>query len=39
MDDIYETIEENDPNKKQKILIISDDIIADMLSNIKLNPT
>ena len=34
MGDIYENIEEYDPNKKRKILIIFD-VIADMLSNEK----
>ena len=38
MDDIYKNIEENNPNKKQKILIVFDDMIADMLSNNRLNP-
>ena len=38
MDDIYEIIEEHNPNKRRKILIVFDDIIADMLSNKKLNP-
>ena len=38
MDDIYKNIEEYDPNKKRKILIVFDDMIADMLSNKKLNP-
>ena len=38
MDDIYKNIEECNPNKKQKILIVFDDMIADMLSNKKLNP-
>ena len=38
MDDIYENIEEYNPNKKHKILIAFDDIIADMLSNEKPNP-
>ena len=38
MDDIYENIEEYNPNKKRKILIAFDDVIADMLSNKKLNP-
>ena len=37
MDGIYKTIAEDNPNKKRKILIIFDDIIADMLSNKKLN--
>ena len=38
MDDVSRIIEEYNPNKKQKILIVFDDIIADMLSNKKLNP-
>ena len=35
MDDIYKNIEEYNPNKKRKILILFDDMIADMLSNKK----
>ena len=38
MDDIYKNIEEYNPNKKRKILVVFDDIIADMLGNKKLNP-
>ena len=38
MDDIYKNIEEYNPNKKRKVLIVFDDMIADMLSNNKLNP-
>ena len=38
MDDIYKHIEEYNPNKKQKILIVFRDMIADMLSNKTLNP-
>ena len=38
MDDIYKNIEECNPNKKRKILIVFDDMIADMLSNKNLNP-
>ena len=38
MDDIYSNTEECNPNKKRKLLIIFDDMIADMLSNKKLNP-
>ena len=38
MEDIYTNIEEYNPNKKRKILIVFDDIIADMLSNEELNP-
>ena len=33
MDDIHKNIEEYDPNKKCKISIAFDDMIADMLSN------
>ena len=35
---IYKNIEEYKPNKKCKILIVFDDIIADMLTNKKVNP-
>ena len=38
MDDIYKNIEEYNPNKKQKILILFDGMIADMLRNRKLYP-
>ena len=38
MDDIYKNIEEYNPNKKQKILIVFDDMIANMLRNKNLNP-
>ena len=37
MDDIYKNIEEYNPNKKQKILIVFDNMIPDILSNKKLN--
>ena len=33
MDDIYKNIEEYNPNKKRKILIVFDYMIADMLNN------
>ena len=36
MDDIYENIKEYNPNKKHKILIVLDDMIADVLTNKKL---
>ena len=36
-DDIYKNIAENNPNKKHKTLIIFDNVIANMLSNKKLN--
>ena len=35
MDDIYKNIEKYNANKKLKILIVFDDLIADMLSNKK----
>ena len=38
MDDIYKNIEEYNPNKKQKLITVFDDIIVDVLSNKKLNP-
>ena len=38
MNDIYKNIEEYNSNKKRKILIFFDDMIADRLSNKKLNP-
>ena len=37
MDDIYKNIEEYNPIKKQKKLIVFNDMIADMLSNKNLN--
>ena len=38
MGDIYKNIEEYTANKKRKILIVFDDMIAAMLSNKNLNP-
>ena len=38
MDDIYENIEECNPNKKWKILIVFGNMIVDLLSNKNLNP-
>ena len=35
MDDIYKNIEEYNSNKKSKILIVFDDLIANMFSNKK----
>ena len=35
---LYKNIEDYNPNKKRKILIVFDDMIADMLCNKKLNP-
>ena len=39
LDNIFKNIEEYNPNKKRKILIVFDDMIANMLSNKKLNRT
>ena len=38
MQDVYKNIEDYNPIKKRKILIIFDDMIADMINNKKLNP-
>ena len=38
MNDIYKNIEEYNPYKKRERLIPFDDMIADILSNKKLNP-
>ena len=38
MDNIYKNIEEYNSNEKQKIVIIFDDMVADMLINKSLNP-
>ena len=38
MDDICKNIEEYNPNKERKILIVFDYMIADMLKNENLNP-
>ena len=38
MDDIYGNTEEYNPNIKRKMLVVFDDMNADMLSNEKLNP-
>ena len=38
MQDVYKDIEDSNPIKKRKVLIIFDDMIADMINNNKLNP-
>ena len=38
MQDVYKNIEDYNPGKKRKILIVFDDMIADMNNNKKLNP-
>ena len=35
---VFIEIMKNNPNKKRKILIVFDDMIADLLSNKRLNP-
>ena len=35
--DIFKSIEQNNPNKKRKILMVFDDMIAEMISNKKFN--
>ena len=37
MQDVYENIEEYNLGKKRKVLIVFDDVIADMINNKKLN--
>ena len=37
MHDVYENIDEKNPDKENKILIVFDDMIADMIHNKKLN--
>ena len=38
MQDVYKNIEEYNFEKKCKVLIVVDDMIADMISNKKFNP-
>ena len=38
MEDLYKNIEDYNPIKKRKVLIVFDDMIADMINNNKLNP-
>ena len=38
MKDVYKNIEEYNLGKKRKVLIVFDDMIADMINNKKLNP-
>ena len=37
MQDVYKNIDEYNADKERKILIVSDDMIADMINNKKLN--
>ena len=36
--DVYKNIEDYNPDKKRKVLIVFDDTIADSINNKKLNP-
>ena len=38
MQDVYKNIKDYNPTKKRKVLIVFDDMIADMINNNKLNP-
>ena len=38
MQDVYKNIEDYNPVKKRKVLIVFDDMIADMINNKNLNP-
>ena len=38
MQDVYKNIEDYSPGKKRKVLIVFDDMIADMIKNKRLNP-
>ena len=38
MENIYDNFDEYDPNKKCKILIVFDDMIANMVGDTKINP-
>ena len=39
MQEVYKNIEDYNPIKKRKVLIIFYDMIVDMINNSKLNPT
>ena len=36
MDDVYENIDDYNPNRKRKVLIVFDDMIADIMTNKKI---
>ena len=38
MQDVYKNIEDYNPNKKRKVLIVFDDMIADIINKKRLNP-
>ena len=35
MDDVYQNMDDNNPSRKRKILIVFDDVIADIISQKK----
>ena len=35
MDDVYQNMDDNNPSRKRKILIVFDDVIADIMSQKK----
>ena len=35
MDDVYQNIDDYNPTRKRRILIVFDDMIADIMTNIK----
>ena len=39
IDDVYENLEDNNPTKKRKVLIVFGNILADIEANKKLSPT
>ena len=38
MSDVYKNIEDYNPDKERKVLIVFDDMIADMINNKRLSP-
>ena len=38
MQDVYKNTEEYNPGKKLKVLVVFDDMIADIINNKRLNP-
>ena len=38
MQDVYKNIEKYNPNKERQVLIVFDDMIADLINNTKCNP-
>ena len=38
IDDVYQNIDDYNPSRKRKLLIVFDDILADIMSNKSFNP-